>query len=76
MNVGVFFFLRGNGERDFFPPLVPNVFLSCPQMFSQFSMSSYQFPKLFPDALRRMFPIAPGFYPIWSAQSLIPMDIN
>jgi hypothetical protein len=32
--------------------------------------------KLFPDALLRMFPIAPGFYPVLSAQSSIPMDIN
>ncbi len=58
-----FFFSSGNGDRDFFPPLVPNVFLSCPQMVSQFSMSSHQVPKLFPNVLRRMFPIAPGFIP-------------
>jgi hypothetical protein len=76
MNVAVFSFLRGKGERDFFSPVVPNVFLSCPQMVSQLSMSSHQVPKLFPDALRRMFLIAPGFYPVWSAQSSIPMDIN
>jgi len=71
VNGPVFFFFRGQGERDFFPPVVPNVFPLCLKRVPQFSMGSHQVPKLFPNA----FPIA-GFYPIWSAQSSIPMDIN
>ncbi len=37
---------------------------------------SQSVPKLFPDAFAKMFPIAPGFYPIWFAQSSTPMYIN
>jgi hypothetical protein len=71
-----FFSFWGQGPEGFFFPLVPNVFLSCPQMVSQFSMSLHQVPKLFLDALQRMFSIAPGFCPVWCAKSSIPMDIN
>jgi hypothetical protein len=31
---------------------------------------------LFPDGFPKMFPIAPGFYPIWFAQSSSPMYIH
>ncbi len=34
---------------------------------------SSQVPKMFLDAFPKMFPIAPGSYPIWFAQSSTPI---
>jgi hypothetical protein len=35
-----------------------------------------QILKVFPDGFLKMFPIAPGFYPIWFAESSTPLCIN
>jgi len=72
-----FFLFQGAGGEGFFPPpLLPNVVLSSPQKVPQISMCSHRVPKLFPNVFPRMFPIAPGFYALWYAESSIPMDIN
>ncbi len=41
-----------------------------------FSMCAHHVPKVFLNIFLKMFPIAPWFYSIWFAQSLIPMYIN
>jgi hypothetical protein len=41
-----------------------------------FPSSPQRVPKVFPNALPKMFPIAPQFYPLWFAQSSTPMYIN
>jgi hypothetical protein len=52
----VFFCLQGPGRGIF-----------C--VFPWFSMILMMFRQEFPNVFPRMFPIAPGFYPIWFAQS-------
>jgi hypothetical protein len=75
MNKPVFFFLKvgwggvgGTGIFCFFP-LVPNVF---PKSFHKVSLVPIKFPNVFP----KMFPTAPGFYPIWFAQSSTPLYLK
>jgi len=52
VNGPIFFFLRGQGEMDFFfSLLVPNVFPSCSQRVKKVFL--------------KMFPIAPVLYPMW-----------
>jgi hypothetical protein len=53
----------GGGLKKF--PLVPNIFSPCSQRVLKFS-----------NAFPFMFPIPPGFYPIWFAQSSTFMYIN
>ncbi len=77
MNDPVVSFLRG-GNSDFFlfSSLVPNVFpKSSHQVHIKFPKGS-QILKVFPDGFLKMFPIAPGFYPIWFAQSSTPLCIT
>jgi hypothetical protein len=63
----VFFFLRGGrgGEEGCFV-----------LFFLLFPMCSHHVLKVFPDAFPQMFPIVPGFYPIWFAQSSTPLYTN
>jgi hypothetical protein len=56
-------FLRGDGGRGFF-------------CFVLFFPCSHQVPKMFPHVFPKMFPTAPGFYPVWFAQSSTPMYTN
>jgi hypothetical protein len=44
--------------------------------FPLFPICSHQVPKVFPNGFLKMFAIAHGFYPIWFAQSWIPLYIN
>jgi len=63
MNNPVFFFLKvgeGGGIGGVF------VFPTCSQCV----------PIMFSNVFPKMFPIAPGFYPIWFAQSSTPLYLN
>jgi hypothetical protein len=43
-----------------------------PKTFHKVSLVPIKFPNVFP----KVFPIAPGFYPIWFAQSSTPLYVN
>ncbi len=62
MNGPVFSFLKA-GDMDFL-------------FFPLFPICSHQVLKVFSNAFPKMFPIAPGFYSIWFAQTSTPLYIN